>query len=96
MESKNKEPKDWIKKVSKDELLTELDLQIGGYMNFNKLSKRELNRRLKFKCNHNPEDHDHPTGKDLQRLQKWTWTLATAIADGVCTLIRQKYRGSCV
>jgi len=37
----------------------------------------------KFKCNHRPEDHGHPTGSDLEVLKVYPWKMCEAIIDGV-------------
>ena len=37
----------------------------------------------KFKCNHRPEDHGHPTGSDLEVFKVYPWRLCEAVIDGV-------------
>ena len=54
-----------------------------------------LHRPLrKFKCDENHE-HKHCTGSNLRALHLWTWALAVATADYVCTVVRRtRHRAS--
>ena len=45
----------------------------------------------KFQCDHYPDEHGHPTGKALEKVDQYPWKLCSAVVQGI-----QDLKSACV